>query len=110
VLLRDNPTESRLFGALMCEPAALEWSPFVEIYDFSDLHLQFAFMALRNVQARGDTVNVTAVADELEHLGYLQVDITRVAATALEEPYNHEILVRHDARWLRRLANRRRNV
>jgi hypothetical protein len=99
-----------LFGAILCEPGVLEQCADVEIYDFTNLHLQFAFMALRNVQSRGEEVDVSAVIDELWSLGYLQVDVAQVGAAALEPEYNSELLVDIDARWLRRLAKRRRNL
>jgi len=88
----------------------LEWCPLTEPDDFSDLHLQFAFAAIRNLQARAEAINLGSVEDELFRLGYIQVDMLRVGNTAHKPDYNHQILVELDARWLRRLANRRRNV
>lgn len=111
MLLYSPLTERRLFGALMAEPQVLAWCDGVETDDFSDLHLKFSFIALRNVCARGEALSMGSVADELDRLGYIQVDVGRVAQTLLEPPYNaEEMLVRIDARWLRRMANRRRNA
>jgi hypothetical protein len=103
-------TERRLFGALLAEPGVLSWCPDVETDDFTDLHLRFAFAAIRNLQARGAKIDLLTVEDELARLGYQQVDIVRVGETALEPCYLAESLVRIDAKWLRRLANRRRNA
>lgn len=110
MLLFDRATERRLFGAILAEPGVLAWCDDVETDDFSDLHLKFALGALRNLQARGEDISLEAIDVELNRLGYQQVDIVRVGETALEPDYRHESLVRIDARWLRRLANRRRNA
>ncbi len=109
--LRDEITERRLFGAIVGEPEVLAQCAGVETDDFSDLHYRFAFAALRNLQARGKPTDVGAIADELERQGYVQVDLIRIAEALLEDPYyGEELLVQIDARWLRRLANRRRNA
>jgi replicative DNA helicase len=110
MLLRDEMTERRLFGAILAEPGAIEWCEHVETDDFSDLHLQYAFMAIRNLQARGEEIDLETVERELLRQGYQQVDIVRVGTTALEPEYGDEGMVRFDAKWLRRLANRRRNA
>lgn len=108
--MHDRKTEIRLFGALLAEPGALGWCPGVEPDDFTDLHLRFAFMAIRNLQARGECIDLETVETELLRQGYQQVDIVRVGETALQPPYNFESLIQLDAKWLRRLANRRRNA
>jgi replicative DNA helicase len=104
-------TERRLFGALLCDPGALELCPSVEPDDFADLHLNFAFGAIRNLQARGEHIDLETVEAELLRRGYEQVDIVRVGETAFEPGYgNADSLLQLDAKWLRRLANRRRNA
>lgn len=107
MLLRDEFTERRLFGAIAWEAGALELCADVETDDFSDLHLKFAFVAIRNLQARGEFIDLESITRELERTGYVQVDVYRIADTAYEPPYNFESLLRHDAWWLRRLARRR---
>jgi replicative DNA helicase len=109
--LRDEITESRLFGAIVAEPGVLAQCDDVETDDFSDLHLRFAFWALRNLQAGGKPTDILSIADELECKGYVQVDTARYAEALFDSPYcGEELLVQLDARWLRRLANRRRNA
>jgi replicative DNA helicase len=110
MLLHDERTERRLFGAILAEPGVLEQCQAVETDDFSDLHLKFAFAAIRNLQARGEAVGWVAVEADLERQGYVQVDAFRLAETLFEPAYRDEGLVRIDARWLRRLANRRSNA
>ena len=108
--LRDLLTEARLFGALLFEPDALGWCDSTEPDDFSNLHLRFAFWAMRNIEARGEAVDFAAVSSELARTGYAQIDLDHVAETSLEPAYNFQSLVEIDARWLRRLARRRANV
>ncbi len=107
----DSFTELRLLGGMLFEPQVLGWCDAVETDDFSDLHLSGAFIALRNLQHRGTVISLLPVLDELERTGYIGIDQMFIASLALEPEYNHErILVDIDARWLRRLANRRRNA
>jgi hypothetical protein len=107
----DSFTELRLLGGMLFEPQVLARCDAVETDDFSDLHLIGAFVALRNLQHRGEAVSLLPVLDELERTGYVGIDQMFIASLALEPAYNHEqILVGIDARWLRRLANRRRNA
>ncbi len=111
MLLYSPTTELRLFGALMTEPQVLAWCDAVEIDDFSCMHLANGFVALRNIQARGEEASTPAVIDELQRTGYIGVDAARIAEAAFEPAYNgEEMLVRLDAQWLRRMANRRRNA
>jgi hypothetical protein len=108
--LRSPLTERRLFGALLCDAWALEQCPEVELDYFADLHLHFAFMALRNLQARNENINLATVEAELLRCGYQQVDIVHVGETALEPAYVDADELRLDVRWLRRLMNRRRDA
>lgn len=109
MLLSSPEHEARLFGALVCEPGVLELCEDLETDDFADLHLRFAFLALRNLQARGARIGAETIESELLRLGYENVvaDIGRVWATFDLHGYHSRALVRDDVRWLKKLARRR---
>lgn len=109
MLLSSPEHEARLFGALVCEPGVLEACDDLETDDFWDLHLKFAFLALRNLQAGGKRIDAATIEAELLRLGYENVvaDIGRVWATFDLHGYHSLALVRDDVRWLKRLTRRR---
>lgn len=100
-------TEARLFGAILRDYGVLEQCATVEADDFHDLHLRFAFEAVRNIQARGELPVFCAVLDELKRVGRVGVETKRIAATLEMPPYADPILVEHEVFWLRKLAKRR---
>jgi replicative DNA helicase len=58
--------EAQVLAAVICDPNRLEQAPNLEIGDFADWRNQAVFSAIRNIQTAGETVNVIAIADEIE--------------------------------------------
>lgn len=109
-------TEARMLAACIVQPDVLEAMADLEAEDFALPQHRAAFMAIRHLQATGESVTVLAVADAIEMrdlerglhvadtvnvgwLGCLICDTTN---------YTQRILLERDATWLRTLANRRR--
>lgn len=111
MLFHDEQTERCLFAGMLADPGVLEWCDAVESDDFSDLHIKFAFGALRNLQARGEPITLESIEAELVRLGNIQVDMGRIyEAIAEDYVYRERWQVDDHIAWLRRLALRRANA
>lgn len=111
----DELTERRLIAALIIEPSVLEAADGVELYDFTVPQYCAIFVAIRELQDQGLSVEPLAIDSEIRKLD--EVRETTVAEKAgigfigalmlATEPYHEAVLWEHDMRWLRELADRR---
>lgn len=122
--LTDPITERRLLASLIAEPHVLAMADDVEDQDFSDPRCRSVLAAIRRLRADGADVGLV----EIDHEIQLQdMDREKVGAGAVAEkagfwfvaeiltmhfaPYRDETeLLAHDMAWLRKLADRRREL
>lgn len=115
----QDRVEARVLAEILTNPAALPLAPDLEVYDFTDLRLQAAFIAVRELEASGADIGLLEVADAIAMrdlaMGTHRADSVSVAFLGLlvltadrYDAASFEHVFAADIRQLRLIANERK--